>query len=215
MAGTASLLAAVVALRSRDGGALVRLLPGEPDWNLGKPLRTVIVTESWGHARDRETGLDMHGALDLRTKPDTTQAVFAVHDGVIVQAGPAGTAGNMVTLDHRDGMASRYLHLSQVEVTKGQVVRRGQEIARAGETASVGKPHLHFDLWVDPAQVPLYVRRFGSPTGLGQLVLTVSGKTKAKIPAEPLIAADGYQADVVADAARVGVLLRPGVAVVA
>ncbi|HVV82817.1 MAG TPA: peptidoglycan DD-metalloendopeptidase family protein [Kofleriaceae bacterium] len=72
--------------------------------------------------------------------------VWAAADGVIVQAGPAGGAGNMVTIRHDNGLTTLYMHLSKIgKMTKiGQRVAAKTVIGYSGNTGLSTGPHLHF-----------------------------------------------------------------------
>lgn len=72
----------------------------------------------------------------------------------------SSTGGNIVKINHGDGISSRYLHLQSVYVTKGQRVTQGQKIAAMGSTGNSTGPHLHFEILLNGSQVnPLpYIR---------------------------------------------------------
>ncbi len=57
--------------------------------------------------------------------------------------------GNVVGLDHGQGVATIYLHLSRIDVTEGQMVKAGQVIGAVGSTGAVTGPHLHWGLYVN------------------------------------------------------------------
>jgi murein DD-endopeptidase MepM/ murein hydrolase activator NlpD len=85
-------------------------------------------------------------------------AVTAPADGVVVLAGPPAFSleGNLVILDHGNGLNSAFLHLAAVSVTEGQTVRQGAPIGTIGATGRATGPHLHWSLrWrdarIDPA----------------------------------------------------------------
>lgn len=66
--------------------------------------------------------------------------------------------GNLLVIDHRDGIQTRYAHASEILVTDGQEVRRGQLIARVGSTGRTTGPHLHYEVLkdgklIDPTQI--------------------------------------------------------------
>lgn len=61
--------------------------------------------------------------------------------------------GNMVILDHGLGVYSTYTHLSAVDVKVGDMVERGQAIAKVGSTGLSTGPHLHWEMWVGGANV--------------------------------------------------------------
>ena len=57
-----------------------------------------------------------------------------------------GTYGNVVFVDHGNGMQTRYAHMSAVAVTEGQSVTEGQVIGYAGSSGNSTGPHLHFEV---------------------------------------------------------------------
>jgi murein DD-endopeptidase MepM/ murein hydrolase activator NlpD len=81
--------------------------------------------------------------------------VWAAADGVVVQAGPAGGAGNMITIRHDSGLATLYMHLSKI----GKGTRVGQRVAAktvigySGNTGLSTGPHLHFGVKKNGAYV--------------------------------------------------------------
>ena len=87
------------------------------------------------------------------------EAVRAAGDGVVAYAGDAVAGfGNLVLIKHADGWVSAYGHNSALLVARGARVARGEVIARAGATGSVGEPQLHFELRhgrtaIDPAKI--------------------------------------------------------------
>ena len=84
--------------------------------------------------------------------------IKAAEDGVVAYAGNELKGyGNLVLLRHGNGFVTAYAHASEILVKKGDVVKRGQTIAKSGQTGSVTAPQLHFEIRkgstpVDPAQ---------------------------------------------------------------
>jgi murein DD-endopeptidase MepM/ murein hydrolase activator NlpD len=70
----------------------------------------------------------------------------ASNAGKVVLARYFGIYGNAVVIDHGYGLMSLYGHLSQIEVKEGEMVQRGQEIGRSGQTGLAGGDHLHFTM---------------------------------------------------------------------
>ncbi|MFL1407203.1 peptidoglycan DD-metalloendopeptidase family protein [Marinobacter sp. M1N3S26] len=88
-----------------------------------------------------------HNGVDLATPVGTT--VLSTGDGVVTRVGDHPYAGKYVDIRHNGSLSTRYLHLSRVLVNKGQRIKRGQEIARSGNTGRSTGPHLHFEFRVD------------------------------------------------------------------
>jgi len=91
--------------------------------------------------------LAMHTGVDLRS--NMGEPVRATAAGKVVVAGWSGGYGKMVEIDHGNGLATRYGHLSTIEVTEGQTVHLYQVIGRVGSTGRSTGPHLHYETRVD------------------------------------------------------------------
>jgi murein DD-endopeptidase MepM/ murein hydrolase activator NlpD len=84
--------------------------------------------------------------------------VKASEDGVVAYAGNELKGyGNLVLVRHSNGFVTAYAHASELMVKRGETVKRGQVIAKSGQTGSVTAPQLHFEIRkgatpVDPAQ---------------------------------------------------------------
>jgi len=89
----------------------------------------------------------VHTGIDLRG--DTGEPVRATATGRVTIAGREGGYGNMVEINHGNGLASRYGHLSQIGVRFGQFVRVGETIGRIGSTGRSTGPHLHYETRVN------------------------------------------------------------------
>ena len=99
-----------------------------------------------GSKRYRHAGLDYHAPLGT--------PVRAVNDGVVVLSTTHWTPGQLVCVDHGGGIFSRYIHLSERLVRRGEQVRRGQVIALSGRSGGQKtRPHLHVDVVVNGTQV--------------------------------------------------------------
>jgi murein DD-endopeptidase MepM/ murein hydrolase activator NlpD len=84
-------------------------------------------------------------ALDIanRQLPD----IFAAANGKVVYAGWDDSGyGNMILIDHGDGMKTRYAHNTQLYVSVGDYVTQGQSIAQMGSTGRSTGPHLHYEV---------------------------------------------------------------------
>jgi len=78
------------------------------------------------------------------------EPVHAAADGVCIYAGDEmGTYGKLVVLRHADGFVTAYADNSELDVKEGDRVRRGQVIAKSGDSGEVSSPRLHFELRKD------------------------------------------------------------------
>jgi murein DD-endopeptidase MepM/ murein hydrolase activator NlpD len=69
--------------------------------------------------------------------------------GTVVWAGPRGTYGKMVEIDHGFGIHTRYGHLSSISVQVGAKVSKGALVGRLGSTGRSTGPHVHYEVWYD------------------------------------------------------------------
>lgn len=83
-----------------------------------------------------------HAGIDIRATSGTP--VLAAADGLVLRTGSHVFAGRLVVVAHGPDAVTVYYHLSAIEVTPGQAVRRGDVIGRAGASGNATAPHLHF-----------------------------------------------------------------------
>jgi murein DD-endopeptidase MepM/ murein hydrolase activator NlpD len=90
-----------------------------------------------------------HEGIDYAANTGTP--VFAASNGTVVRAGTAGGYGKMVEIRHRNGITTRYAHLSVIGsgVRPGRVVIQGEEIGKVGMTGTATGPHLHYEFRVN------------------------------------------------------------------
>jgi len=89
----------------------------------------------------------MHTGLDFRAASGDPVRVTA--NGKVVSAGWSGGYGRMVEVDHGNGLATRYGHLSEIGVKIGEQVKIGQVIGQVGSTGRSTGPHLHYETRID------------------------------------------------------------------
>lgn len=100
---------------------------------------------NFGNRSDPFTGSKaFHAGIDFAGTSGTT--VLSTGGGKVIFADRRGGYGNLVEIDHGDGLISRYAHLSAFLVTKGQTVESGTPIGRVGSTGRSTGPHLHFEM---------------------------------------------------------------------
>ena len=88
-----------------------------------------------------------HEGVDIPSPTGTP--VRAVMDGTVVRAGWAGGYGNLVEIDHGDGMLTRYGHLSTIFAGPLARVRRGETIGAVGSTGRSTGSHLHYEVRIN------------------------------------------------------------------
>jgi murein DD-endopeptidase MepM/ murein hydrolase activator NlpD len=111
------------------------------------PLRGRVIAgfgASVGGAANKGIDLAVAAGTDIR----------AAEDGVVLYAGnEIKDFGNLLLLRHRDGFLTAYAHAQSFAVKPGDSVRRGQVIAKSGQTGAVTSPQLHFEIRKDDAPV--------------------------------------------------------------
>nr|WP_283778207.1 peptidoglycan DD-metalloendopeptidase family protein [Lysinibacillus sp. D4A1_S13] len=101
--------------------------------------------------RNIGAGPEFHYGVDLANATGTP--IWAAADGVVSYAAPLSSYGNVVILTHSvDGQiyTTVYAHLSAFNVSVGQEVTQGQQIAAMGSTGRSTGPHLHFEVHIGP-----------------------------------------------------------------
>ncbi len=89
--------------------------------------------------------------------------IVASAGGVVSRAGWDSQYGNVVEINHAEGFKTRYAHASQIVVRTGQTVKRGDVIAKVGNTGRSSGPHLHYEVikagaHLNPANMMVKVR---------------------------------------------------------
>jgi murein DD-endopeptidase MepM/ murein hydrolase activator NlpD len=108
-------------------------VPGELDTTSGFGVRI----DPFLNRPAMHTGIDFRGAIG--------EQVHATAAGTVTVAGWSGGYGRMVEIDHGNGLATRYGHLSEIEVKVGQPIKTGQVVGRLGSTGRSTGPHLHYE----------------------------------------------------------------------
>ncbi|WP_421873321.1 M23 family metallopeptidase [Pararhizobium sp.] len=103
------------------------------------------ITSTFGNRLDPFLGrLALHAGIDFRAPTGTR--IVATAPGTVITAGKNGGYGNMVEIDHGNGITTRYAHLSTILVNAGDKIRTGEPIARSGSTGRSTGPHLHYEV---------------------------------------------------------------------
>jgi murein DD-endopeptidase MepM/ murein hydrolase activator NlpD len=132
----------VVESRLFDAKVRKNMVPTQHPVNVGH------LGSSFGWRIDPFTGRSaLHTGLDFQAEPGAP--IVAASGGVVVTQEMHPAYGNMVEVDHGNGLITRYAHASRTLVKKGDLVKRGQKIAEVGTTGRSTGPHLHFEVLVD------------------------------------------------------------------
>lgn len=95
-----------------------------------------------------------HTGMDVGAPTGTY--VIAANDGVVTTATYSASYGNMVVIDHGGGVSTLYAHASELLVTMGDTVKRGDAIMKVGSTGWSTGPHLHFGVIINGVYVDPY-----------------------------------------------------------
>jgi len=115
-----------------------------------------------GRAYEFHPGMDIDG--------ERGEEVLATANGTVIKAAFTGGYGNMVEIDHGNGLTTRYGHMSKLEASVGDTITRGQLIGLIGSTGRSTGPHLHYELRLNDR--PINPRHFlpTEPTDLTLLL---------------------------------------------
>lgn len=142
-----------------DPGAIPVAGPGVLAW----PVDNVIITQYFGNTAFATSNPQIysgggHNGIDLGVGVGTS--VKSASSGVVVATGDTDAVcrgasyGRWILVRHNNGLSTLYAHLSQIGVTKGQAVGRGEVIGYSGNTGYSTGPHLHFTVYAtDGVQV--------------------------------------------------------------
>lgn len=97
-----------------------------------------------------------HEGLDIRGAPG--QEIVAARAGTVTFSGTQRGYGQVVILDHGDGMETVYAHAQTLLAREGERVERGQPIARIGRTGNASTHHLHFEVRLDGEAIDPFPR---------------------------------------------------------
>ncbi|MBX3622178.1 MAG: M23 family metallopeptidase [Rhizobacter sp.] len=112
------------------------------------PPLNVAVGSGFGFRSDPFTGrAALHTGLDFPA--DVGTPIRAAAGGVVRSTNFHPAYGNLLEIDHGNGLTTRYAHTSKILVKPGDIVRRGQVVALVGTTGRSTGPHLHFEVMVE------------------------------------------------------------------
>ncbi|HWI65638.1 MAG TPA: peptidoglycan DD-metalloendopeptidase family protein [Symbiobacteriaceae bacterium] len=112
------------------------------------PVRNYTITDVFGPRMHPILGVwRNHNGTDFAANSGTP--VYAIESGTVIVAGWNDAYGNLVVIDHGNGIASWYGHSSKLLVSEGQAVTKGQQISNAGSTGWSTGPHVHLEIHVN------------------------------------------------------------------
>lgn len=113
-----------------------------------KPVSGTITSRYGASSRIRKSN---HTGLDISAKTGTP--IKAIADGTVTCSKYSGSYGNLVKIDHGNGVETWYAHTSKMYVKNGQKVKAGDTIAAVGSTGNSTGPHLHLEIRVNGKHV--------------------------------------------------------------
>ena len=118
------------------------------DKGFQRPILNSTLTSPFGAFRSFNASLQTrHTGWDIRTALGVP--LMASASGRVAFAGKLDIRGNLVVIDHGYGIYSTYSHLSQIHVTRGQSIAKGQIIGVTGDTGRSSGPHFHWEMAVN------------------------------------------------------------------
>ncbi|MCL4811326.1 MAG: peptidoglycan DD-metalloendopeptidase family protein [Vicinamibacteraceae bacterium] len=151
-----SAVPSVVAPASTSAAPAATAAPATDDVTLHLPFEA-RTSSAYGWRSDPFHGKSrFHSGIDLAAAYGREVPVAAA--GRVTFAGERGAYGQLVVVEHANGVETRYAHLSGIEVTAGQQLALGDVVGRVGQSGRATGPHLHFEVLlngerVDPGQV--------------------------------------------------------------
>jgi len=110
------------------------------------------IASRFGKRGDPFTGnVRFHYGLDISNREYTP--IYAPADGIVDNARIEGNLGLFLVIDHGYNIVTRYGHLAKYEVQAGRKVKRGDLIARIGNTGRSTAPHLHYEILINDQYV--------------------------------------------------------------
>ena len=144
-----------------DRKSIFQALQAEQKFQWPLERKSFYVSSLFGSRKKRNGEQGFHTGIDLAALRGTP--VYAAQEGKVIQAFKDTGYGNTVLIRHSPSYKTRYAHLHNIIVSKGQFIKAGQQIGTVGATGNVhakkgnDPSHLHFEIYVDGKQVnPLY-----------------------------------------------------------
>ncbi len=118
----------------------------------GRPITKGWLSSYYGVRKDPFNGKPtMHKGVDFAGKENT--AIIATASGVVTWASKQYGYGQLIEINHGDGLTTRYGHNKELLVNVGDVVNKGQNIALMGSTGRSTGPHVHYEILRNNKQI--------------------------------------------------------------
>lgn len=142
--------------RAEERDSPIAAQPPQIEW--APMLDRITITSLFGQRWGRN-----HNGIDFAAASGTP--VYTVRSGTVAYAGWESGFGNLVVVDHGEGVETYYAHNSEILVAEGRRVEAGEHIADAGNSGFSLGPHLHFEIRVDgePVEPIGYLESAGLP----------------------------------------------------
>ena len=135
---------------SSSGSAGASVISGNGTFT--HPCPAGYISSTFGYRTQPIAGASTnHKGIDFAAATGTP--IYAAAAGTVISAGYAGNAGNLLVINHGNGLLTYYMHCNKIYVSAGQKVSRGQNVAAVGTTGNSTGPHLHFQVMLNGTPV--------------------------------------------------------------
>ena len=118
----------------------------------GRPIQKGWLSSYYGIRKDPFNGMPaMHKGVDFAGEEGA--AVLATGSGVVTWSDSRFGYGNLIEIDHGDGVVTRYGHNKELLVKVGEIVNKGQQISLMGSTGRSTGPHVHYEVLKNGKQI--------------------------------------------------------------
>ena len=143
----AAAAAARKAASSGGGSAGAPVVSGNGTFTHPCPGYTYISSEFGWRAQPIPGASTNHKGMDFAAGTGTP--IYAAASGTVTSASYSGNAGNLIVINHGNGLQTYYMHCNSMYVSAGQTVSKGQNIGAVGSTGNSSGPHLHFQVMLN------------------------------------------------------------------
>ena len=132
---------------SGGGSAGASVVSGNGMFTHPCPGYTYISSEFGWRAQPIPGASTNHKGMDFAAGTGTP--IYAAASGTVTSASYSGNAGNLIVINHGNGLQTYYMHCNSMYVSAGQTVSKGQNIGAVGSTGNSSGPHLHFQVMLN------------------------------------------------------------------